>query len=60
MGCKTADMGRTPAADRVDLWHWWSDTWNVVTPSLRPLGRLTVGILSEVWGEMMEEAKAVL
>ena len=31
-----------PLVDRVDLRYLLSDTWNVVTPCLRPLGRLTV------------------
>jgi len=31
-----------PSADRVDLRYSLSNTWNVVAPCHRPLGRLTV------------------
>ncbi len=40
--CERPTRAVFPPVDRVDLRYLLSDTWNVVTPCLRPLGRLTV------------------
>jgi len=40
--CERPTRAALPPAERVDLRYLLSDTWNVVTPCLRPLGKLTV------------------
>jgi hypothetical protein len=41
--CERPTRAKLPPAERVDLRYLLSDTWNVVTPCLRPFwGRLTV------------------